>query len=86
MSSRAFRNRASAKVPEPAAADVARTGGRMDEMPLGYARVSKGGEQTDALRAAGCRKLFEKAASSGRWACLYGVSQPIVAQHRTDIR
>lgn len=41
-------------------------------MLLGYARVSKGDEQnnalqTNALRAAGCRKLFEEAASGGRW-------------------
>lgn len=39
---------------------------------LGYARVSKGDDQnnalqTKALRAAGCRKLFEEAASGGRW-------------------
>ena len=39
---------------------------------LGYARVSKGDEQnnalqTKALRAAGCRRLFEEAASGGRW-------------------
>jgi DNA invertase Pin-like site-specific DNA recombinase len=39
---------------------------------LGYARVSKGDEQnnalqTKALRAAGCRRLFEKTASGGRW-------------------
>lgn len=41
-------------------------------MPLGYARVSKGDEQNNtlqakALRAAGCRRLFEEAASGGRW-------------------
>ena len=39
-------------------------------MLLGYARVSKGDEQNNALqakalRAAGCRKLFEEAASGG---------------------
>ena len=39
---------------------------------LGYARVSKGDEQTNALqtrtlKAAGCRRLFEEAASGGRW-------------------
>ena len=39
---------------------------------LGYARVSKGDEQTNtlqakALRAAGCRRIFEEAASGGRW-------------------
>jgi DNA invertase Pin-like site-specific DNA recombinase len=41
-------------------------------MLLGYARVSKGDEQNNALqvkalRAVGCRKLFEEAASGGRW-------------------
>jgi DNA invertase Pin-like site-specific DNA recombinase len=39
---------------------------------LGYARVSKGDEQTNtlqarALRAAGCRRIFDEAASGGRW-------------------
>jgi hypothetical protein len=39
---------------------------------LGYARVSKGDEQnnvlqTEALKAAGCRRIFEEAASGGRW-------------------
>jgi DNA invertase Pin-like site-specific DNA recombinase len=39
---------------------------------LGYARVSKGDEQnnvsqTKALKAAGCRRLFEEAVSGGRW-------------------
>src|SRR6266576_3663976 len=39
---------------------------------LGYARVSKGDDQTHtlqarALRAAGCRRIFEEAASGGRW-------------------
>jgi DNA invertase Pin-like site-specific DNA recombinase len=39
---------------------------------LGYARVSKGDEQSNtlqskALRTAGCRRLFEEAASGGRW-------------------
>ena len=39
---------------------------------LGYARVSKGDEQnnalqTKALKVAGCRRLFEEAASGGRW-------------------
>ena len=39
---------------------------------LGYARVSKGDEQSNALqaralKAAGCRRLFEEAASGGRW-------------------
>src|ERR1700761_1990010 len=41
-------------------------------LPLGFARVSKGDDQTNtlqpkALRAAGCRRLFEEAASGGRW-------------------
>jgi DNA invertase Pin-like site-specific DNA recombinase len=41
-------------------------------MLLGYARVSKGDDQTNALqvralRAAGCRRIFEEAASGGRW-------------------
>src|SRR3954465_11342121 len=39
---------------------------------FGYARVSKGDEQTNtlqarALRAAGCRRIFGEAASGGRW-------------------
>jgi DNA invertase Pin-like site-specific DNA recombinase len=39
---------------------------------LGYARVSRGDEQSNAvqakaLRAAGCRRIFEEAASGGRW-------------------
>ncbi len=39
---------------------------------LGYARVSKGDEQTNklqasALRATGCRRIFEETASGGRW-------------------
>ena len=39
---------------------------------LGYARVSKGDEQSNALqaralRASGCRRIFEEAASGGRW-------------------
>jgi len=41
-------------------------------MLLGYARVSKGDEQSNALqakalRAAGCRRIFEETASGGRW-------------------
>jgi DNA invertase Pin-like site-specific DNA recombinase len=41
-------------------------------MFLGYARVSKGDDQTNllqakALRAAGCKRIFEEAASGGRW-------------------
>jgi len=39
---------------------------------LGYARVSKGDDQSNtlqarALRAAGCQRVFEEAASGGRW-------------------
>jgi DNA invertase Pin-like site-specific DNA recombinase len=39
---------------------------------LGYARVSKGDEQNKllqakALRAAGCRRIFEEVTSGGRW-------------------
>ena len=40
-------------------------------MLLGYARVSKGDEQSNALQAralhaAGCRRIFKEAASGGR--------------------
>ena len=43
-----------------------------ESVRLGYARVSKGDEQNNvlqarALRTAGCRRLFEEAASGGRW-------------------
>ena len=43
-----------------------------DGLLVGYARVSKGDEQTNALqvralKGAGCRRLFEEAASGGRW-------------------
>ena len=39
---------------------------------IGYARVSKGDDQSNAaqlraLKAAGCRRLFEETASGGRW-------------------
>ena len=39
---------------------------------IGYARVSKGDDQSNAaqlraLKAAGCRRLFEEAASGGQW-------------------
>jgi len=39
---------------------------------IGYARVSKGDEQSNAaqarsLAAAGCQRIFEEAASGGRW-------------------
>jgi DNA invertase Pin-like site-specific DNA recombinase len=41
-------------------------------MLLGYARVSKGDEQSNALQAqalgaAGCHRIFEETTSSGRW-------------------
>ena len=60
-----------AKGPPTAAAPLA-GGNSGSGMLLGYARVSKGDEQnnvlqTKALKAAGCRKLFEEAASGGRW-------------------
>ena len=52
----------------PFVKDQERAGGPL----LGYARISKGDEQnntlqTKALRGAGCRRLFEEAASGGRW-------------------
>ena len=52
--------------------EVANARNTRGRMLLGYARVSKGDEQNNALqakalRAAGCRKLFEEAASGGRW-------------------
>ena len=75
MTAKPVRKRPFAKAPEPQAtpepvghAAAVGTGG----MLLGYARVSKGDEQNNALqaralKAAGCRKLFEEAASGGRW-------------------
>ena len=41
-------------------------------MLIGYARVSKGDDQSNALqasalRSAGCARIFEEAASGGRW-------------------
>lgn len=41
-------------------------------MLIGYARVSKGDDQSNALqakalKAAGCKRIFEEAASGGRW-------------------
>ena len=41
-------------------------------MLIGYARVSKGDDQSDALQlraleAAGCERIFTEAASGGRW-------------------
>jgi DNA invertase Pin-like site-specific DNA recombinase len=62
VTAKPVRKRPFAKAPEPAG----------NGMLLGYARVSKGDEQnnalqTSALRASGCRRLFEDAASGGRW-------------------
>jgi len=56
------RKRSFVKEPKPAVAGLL----------LGYARVSKGDDQnnalqTKALKVAGCRRLFEEAASGGRW-------------------
>ena len=41
-------------------------------MKVGYARISRADDQTirmqrDALREAGCQKIYEEAASGGRW-------------------
>lgn len=62
MVEKSIRKRSFAKATEPV----------KDGALLGYARVSKGDEQSNALqaralRAAGCRRLFEEAASGGRW-------------------
>ena len=62
MTAKPVRKRPFAKDPEPA----------VNAMLLGYARLSKGDEQNNslqakALKAAGCRKLFEETASGGRW-------------------
>ena len=62
MTAKPVRKRPFVKVPKPVAAG----------MLLGYARVSKGDEQNNALqskalKAAGCRRLFEESASGGRW-------------------
>lgn len=62
MVAKSVRKRPFAKAARPAPAGLL----------LGYARVSKGDDQTNtlqarALRAAGCRRIFEEAASGGRW-------------------
>lgn len=62
MTAKPMRKRTFVKAPEPNGTGLL----------LGYARVSKGDEQTNtlqtkALRAVGCRRLFEEAASGGRW-------------------
>ena len=62
MTAKPVRKRSFVKDPKPVAAGLL----------LGYARVSKGDDQnnalqTKALKAAGCRRLFEESASGGRW-------------------
>ena len=62
MATKPMRKRAFVKDPKPSSSSLL----------LGYARVSKGDEQNNtlqakALKAAGCRRLFEEAASGGRW-------------------
>ncbi len=62
MTAKPIRKRSFVKEQKPVAAGLL----------LGYARVSKGDEQNNALqakalRAAGCRRLFEESASGGRW-------------------
>lgn len=61
-----MRKRPFAKDGKPASSAVS------SSLLLGYARVSKGDEQSNALqaqalRAAGCQRIFEEAASGGRW-------------------
>ena len=72
MTGKPVRKRPSVKASTPARSMGAGGVGSSGGMLLGYARVSKGDEQNNALqaralRAAGCRKLFEEAASGGRW-------------------
>ena len=62
MTAKPVRKRTFVKAAKPSA----------DGLLVGYARVSKGDEQTNALqvralKGAGCRRLFEEAASGGRW-------------------
>ncbi len=62
MTAKPIRKRSFVKDAKPVAAGLL----------LGYARVSKGDEQNNALqskalKAAGCRRLFEESASGGRW-------------------
>ena len=62
MPAKSVRKRLFVKAVKPAAGSLL----------VGYARVSKGDEQTNALqvralKGAGCRRLFEEAASGGRW-------------------
>ena len=75
MTVKPVRKRPFAKAPKPKISpepDGYAAGSRTGGMLLGYARVSKGDEQNNALQAralkgAGCSKLFEEAASGGRW-------------------
>jgi DNA invertase Pin-like site-specific DNA recombinase len=67
VTAKLVRKRSFVKDSKPATRPSAAVG-----MLLGYARVSKGDQQNNALqakarRAAGCGKLFEEAASGGRW-------------------
>lgn len=53
-------------------------------MKVGYARISRGDEQTirmqqDALKKAGCQKIYEETASGGRW------DRPILHQMLEDL-
>lgn len=62
MPAKSVRKRSFVKSVKPASASLL----------LGYARVSRGDDQnnimqTKALKAAGCRRLFEETASGGRW-------------------
>ena len=62
MPAKSVRKRSFVKSVKPASAGLL----------LGYARVSRGDDQnnvmqTKALKAAGCRRLFEETASGGRW-------------------
>ncbi len=54
-------------------------------MLIGYARLSKGDDQSNALqakalKAAGCQRVFEEAASGGRW------DRPILHQMLRQLR
>jgi DNA invertase Pin-like site-specific DNA recombinase len=53
---------------------------------LGYARVSKGDEQnnalqTKALKVVGCKRLFEETTSGGRWDRPQGCSTLSTERH-----
>src|ERR1700709_723921 len=71
VATQSVRKRSFTNDPKSAVARVT-IDGAGDGMLLGYAPVSKGDEQNNArqskaLKAAGCRKLFEETASGGRW-------------------